>query len=100
MKEYIRSYMTEAKWAHEGYIPTMEEHTQVTFVSSGYKFSLTAIFVAMGDVITEESFKWVFTDPPLVKACFVLCRIMDDIVTHKVPLFSSLLCFKITYVVL
>nr|QJB23281.1 sesquiterpene synthase 1 [Atractylodes lancea] len=83
MKEYIRSYMTEAKWASEGYIPTIQEHIDITFVSSGYKFTLAASFAGMGDIITGETFKWVFTNPPLVKACCVLCRIMDDIVSHK-----------------
>nr|GEX59538.1 ribonuclease H-like domain-containing protein [Tanacetum cinerariifolium] len=35
MKEFIGSYMTEARWKHEGYVPTTEEHKSVTFVSSG-----------------------------------------------------------------
>ncbi|CAH1443232.1 unnamed protein product [Lactuca virosa] len=83
MQEYIRSYMTEAKWTHEGYIPTVEEHMELTYISSGYKYTLVASFAAMGDAITDNTFKWVLTNPPLVKACCVLCRIMDDIVTHK-----------------
>ncbi|KAI3806797.1 hypothetical protein L1987_22712 [Smallanthus sonchifolius] len=40
-------------------------------------------FAAMGNVITHESFKWALNDPPLVNACCLLCRTMDDIVTHK-----------------
>ncbi|KAI3499842.1 hypothetical protein L1887_35656 [Cichorium endivia] len=83
MNEFIRSYMTEAKWTHEGYIPTVEEHIDLTYISSGYKFTLAASFAAMGNIIKDKTFKWVFTNPPLVKACCVLCRIMDDIVTHK-----------------
>nr|AAX84550.1 sesquiterpene cyclase [Ixeridium dentatum] len=83
MQEYIRSCMREAKWTHEDYIPTVEEHIELTYISSGYKYSLAASFAAMGHVITDETYKWAFTNPPLVKACCVLCRIMDDIVTHK-----------------
>ncbi|PWA83975.1 Alpha-isocomene synthase [Artemisia annua] len=83
MMEYIGCYLKEAKWANEEYIPTMEEHKEVTTVSSGYKFTLIASFAAMGDVITDETFKWALTMPPLAKACCVLCRVMDDIVTHK-----------------
>ncbi|KAL7618016.1 hypothetical protein Lser_V15G00172 [Lactuca serriola] len=83
MQEHIRSYMTEAKWTHEGYIPTVEEHMELTYISSGYKYTLVASFAAMDDAITDNTFKWVLTNPPLVKACCVLCRIMDDIVTHK-----------------
>ncbi|PWA53056.1 Terpene synthase, metal-binding domain-containing protein [Artemisia annua] len=83
MMEYIGCYLKEAKWANEEYIPTMEEHKEVTTVSSGYKFTLIASFAAMGDAITDETFKWALTMPPLAKACCVLCRVMDDVVTHK-----------------
>ncbi|XP_071737470.1 alpha-isocomene synthase-like [Rutidosis leptorrhynchoides] len=83
MMEHIKSYLKEAKWANERYIPTMEEHKEVTVISSGYKHTLVSAFAAMGDVITDETFKWALTMPPIVKSCCVLCRIMDDIVTHK-----------------
>ncbi|MFS8018446.1 putative alpha-isocomene synthase [Helianthus anomalus] len=83
MMEYIGCYMKEARWANAGYIPTVEEHKQVTTVSSGYKFTLIASFAAMGDVITDETFKWALTMPPLARSCCVLCRVMDDIVTYK-----------------
>ncbi|XP_071737758.1 beta-caryophyllene synthase-like [Rutidosis leptorrhynchoides] len=83
VKEYIGSYMIEAKWRHEEYIPPMEEHASVTLISCGYKFLLISSFVGMGDVITNESFKWAFSNPPLVKACCKLCRFQDDIVTHE-----------------
>ncbi|KAL8231083.1 hypothetical protein R6Q57_000861 [Mikania cordata] len=83
MMEYVGCYMKEARWANSGYIPTMEEHKEVTTVSSGYKFTLIASFAAMGDVITDETFKWALTLPPLARSCCVLCRVMDDLVTHK-----------------
>nr|KAJ0227746.1 hypothetical protein LSAT_V11C100034560 [Lactuca sativa] len=83
MKEYIRSYMMEAKWKHESYIPTMEEHAEVTYISTGYKFVLAASFAAQDDVIADETFQWLFSYPPIVKASCGICRLMDDIVTHK-----------------
>nr|GEV92158.1 germacrene D synthase [Tanacetum cinerariifolium] len=83
MKEFIGCYMMEAKWRNEGYIPTIEEHKSVAFLSCGYKMLTTASFVGMGDMVTEDSFKWVCINPPLVKASSTICRIMDDIVGHK-----------------
>ncbi|XP_076898103.1 beta-caryophyllene synthase-like [Bidens hawaiensis] len=84
MKEYIGGYMTEAKWRKEGYIPTPEEHTSVALISCGYKFLLITSLVGMGDIIiTDDSFKWALSFPPLVKASCTLCRFQDDIVTHK-----------------
>ncbi|KAJ9557478.1 hypothetical protein OSB04_012092 [Centaurea solstitialis] len=77
------SYMVEAKWRNEGYIPTLEEHISVSFISCGFKHHVTTSFVRMGDIITDESFKWVSSYPTLVKASSAVCRFQDDIVTHK-----------------
>ncbi|KAI7754151.1 hypothetical protein M8C21_019344 [Ambrosia artemisiifolia] len=83
MNEFIRCYMTEAKWANEGYVPTTEEHMSVSFVSSGYGMLATTCFMGMGDMVTDESLKWVLTNPPLVKASCVIARLMDDIFSQK-----------------
>ncbi|KAK9049066.1 hypothetical protein SSX86_031968 [Deinandra increscens subsp. villosa] len=68
MKELIRSYMMETKWANEGYVPTIEEHISVSFQSSGYGMLATTCLVGMGDMVTDESFKWVLAKPPIIKA--------------------------------
>ena len=57
MKDYINGYMIEAKWAHEGYVPTLEEHESVAFVSSGNIMLTAACFICMGDIVTDESLK-------------------------------------------
>lgn len=43
-----------------------------------------ASLVGMGDIVTDDCFKWVFSNPKIVRASAVVCRIMDDIVSHKV----------------
>ncbi|KAL7582210.1 hypothetical protein Lser_V15G42220 [Lactuca serriola] len=82
MKEFIRSYMMEAKWANEGYIPTIEEHMSVAFISSGYSM-LATCFVGMGDIVTDDSFKWALTKPLLIKSSCQIARLMDDIFSQK-----------------
>ncbi|KAJ9565412.1 hypothetical protein OSB04_001378 [Centaurea solstitialis] len=84
MKEYIRGYMMEAKWVHEGYVPTMEEHKSVTHVTAGNTMLTAACFIGMGDMVTDESFKWVCTRPPLCKDSCAIARLKDDIITHKI----------------
>ncbi|KDP39014.1 hypothetical protein JCGZ_00771 [Jatropha curcas] len=37
----------------------------------------------MGDIVTKESFDWLFSDPKILKASKIICRLMDDIVSHK-----------------
>ncbi|GKF38967.1 germacrene D synthase, partial [Tanacetum coccineum] len=83
LEEIMEKERKTTKWRNEGYIPTIEEHKSVAFLSCGYKMLTTTSFVGMGDMVTEDSFKWVCTNPPLVKALSTICRIMDDIVGHK-----------------
>ncbi|KAK1440628.1 hypothetical protein QVD17_06457 [Tagetes erecta] len=83
IKELSKYYMIEAKWLNEGYVPTLEEHESVAFITGGYKMLTTSSFISMGEMVTEEAFKWVVSFPPLVKAASIICRIMDDIIGHK-----------------
>ncbi|KAI3682833.1 hypothetical protein L1987_83136 [Smallanthus sonchifolius] len=83
MKELSRNYMIEAKWINEGYVPTLEEHESVSFVTAGYKMLTPSSFIGMGEMVTEEAFKWVLSFPPLVKGASIISRIMDDIIGHK-----------------
>nr|GEZ00654.1 germacrene D synthase [Tanacetum cinerariifolium] len=83
MKEFVRSQMTEAKWKNDGYVPTVDEHKSVAFISCGYKMLPIYSFVGMDDTITDDPFKWVLTNPPLIRATCAICRFMDDIVGHE-----------------
>jgi (-)-germacrene D synthase len=84
MKRQVRAYHAEAKWFHKKYTPTMEEYMEVALVTSGYSMLTTTSFVGMEDIVTKDSFEWIFSDPKIVKAVSVVCRLMDDIVSHKV----------------
>ncbi|CAH1427843.1 unnamed protein product [Lactuca virosa] len=83
VKEYTRNLLIEAKWAKEGYIPTVEEHMSVTMVTCAYGMIIAKCYVHGNDLVTEDTFKWVSTYPPLVKASCLILRLMDDIATHE-----------------
>ncbi|GFS30553.1 terpenoid cyclases/Protein prenyltransferases superfamily protein [Actinidia rufa] len=84
MKILVRAYFEEAKWFHQGYVPTIEEYMQVALVTAGYKMlATTTSFVGMGELATKEAFDWVSNDPLIVQAASVLTRLKDDIVGHK-----------------
>ncbi|XP_057968253.1 (-)-germacrene D synthase-like [Malania oleifera] len=83
MKDIVQAYLAEAKWSHEGYIPTMKEYMQVALISAGYTMLTTISFVGMGDIVTKDSFDWVFSKPKIVTASCVICRLMDDITSHE-----------------
>nr|CAN60658.1 hypothetical protein VITISV_029939 [Vitis vinifera] len=84
-KEAVRlvSYHEEAKWLQVQQIPTMEEYMSVALVTSAYSMLATTSFVGMGDAVTEETFDWVFSQPKIVRASAIICRLMDDMVSPK-----------------
>ena len=84
MKNQVRAYFREAEWFHNHHIPTMEEYMPIALVTSAYSMLATTSFVGMGDVATEEAFAWLFSDPKIVTASAIVCRLMDDVVSHKV----------------
>lgn len=48
---------------------------------------LMIIFPMLGmddDCITEKSFEWVMSMPKMLKACSIMGRLKDDMVSHKV----------------
>ncbi|KAK7257295.1 hypothetical protein RIF29_31165 [Crotalaria pallida] len=82
-KKIVQAYMTEARWLKRNYIPTTEEYTQVSLVSCCYPLLTTTSYIGMGDIATEDIFKWVTNEPKIVKASSVVCRLMDDIVSNE-----------------
>lgn len=74
----------EAKWYHEGYVPSMEEYMKVSIVSTCYYLFAPISFLGMGVAASEEAFKWVESDPMMLKASGIIGRLMNDITSHKV----------------
>ncbi|KAF2285870.1 hypothetical protein GH714_008558 [Hevea brasiliensis] len=83
IKRMLRSYLAEAKWRNEGYVPKMEEYLQVSLISSGYPMVTTTSFLSMGKIATTDAFEWVSNDPKIIRALSLLCRLMNDIVSHE-----------------
>ncbi|KAF2285862.1 hypothetical protein GH714_008471 [Hevea brasiliensis] len=72
-----------SKWRDEGYIPTMEEYMKVSLVTSCYPMLATTSFFGMGAIATKDAFEWVSSDPKILRASSIVCRLMDDIVSHE-----------------
>ncbi|GFZ06550.1 terpenoid cyclases/Protein prenyltransferases superfamily protein [Actinidia rufa] len=83
MKNLVRGYIEEAKWFHQGYVPSMEEYMQVGLLTCGYKMLATVSYVGMGELATKEAFDWVSSFPLIVEAASVINRLTDDIVDHR-----------------
>ncbi|KAI8005910.1 (-)-germacrene D synthase [Camellia lanceoleosa] len=83
MKILVRAYFEEAKWFHQGNVPSIEEYMRVALVTGAYTMLATTSLVGMGEVVSKEAFDWVSSDPLIVQASSVVCRLMDDMVGHK-----------------
>ncbi|KAL5131211.1 (-)-germacrene D synthase [Glycine soja] len=82
MKRLIKAHMAEARWLHCNHTPSIEEYMQVRNVSSGYSMVITICFVGMKDT-TEEVLIWATSDPIIIGAASIICRLMDDIVGNE-----------------
>uniref|UniRef100_A0A7N2M889 Uncharacterized protein n=1 Tax=Quercus lobata TaxID=97700 RepID=A0A7N2M889_QUELO len=61
----------------------MNIYMQISLVTSGYPMLATTSLVGMGDIVPNDCFEWVSSNPKIVRASAVVCRLMDDIVSHK-----------------
>ncbi|KAI3824651.1 hypothetical protein L1987_06118 [Smallanthus sonchifolius] len=82
-KEYTRSLLLEAKWLKDGHIPTLEEYLTNSLVTIGQPLLISRSYFGRDNMVTNETFTWLATYPPLVKASSLILRLMDDIVTHE-----------------
>ncbi|KAL2327933.1 hypothetical protein Fmac_021360 [Flemingia macrophylla] len=83
LKKLVRAYMTEARWLNDNYKPTVEEYLHASSESSGYSLMITTSYIGMGDIATENIFKWATNESKIVKASCIIARIMDDIVSNE-----------------
>ncbi|KAI5333576.1 hypothetical protein L3X38_023708 [Prunus dulcis] len=82
-KTNAKAYFDEAKWFHEGCIPSMEECVRVATASAGHTTLTTMSLLGMGDIVTKESFEWLLNDPKILRASNIIGRLMDDIVSSE-----------------
>jgi len=97
MKRLVQAYLTESRWFHSNYTPTVEEYMEVASVSSTYAMLTTVSFLGMEDT-TEEVLIWATSGPKIVVAASTICRLMDDIAGNEVYFRDPLPFFSTHYV--
>ncbi|XP_031383637.1 (-)-germacrene D synthase-like [Punica granatum] len=83
MKNQAKVYFKEATWFHQNYTPTLEEYMPLAMETTAYGMLATASFLGMGDVASKDAFEWLLSDPKILRGSMIVCRLMDDIVSHK-----------------
>ncbi|XP_009591578.1 (-)-germacrene D synthase-like [Nicotiana tomentosiformis] len=83
LKKVCKAYYQEFKWYDAGYIPTFEEYLKMALVTACHMLLSTISLVGMGEIVTKENFDWITSEPLMVKASSIVCRLMDDRVGHQ-----------------
>lgn len=82
----MRAYLLEVKWLNEGYFPTIEEYMENENVTSCYPIMASLVILGMGKIASKEVMQWsssINNYPLIIDASAIICRLMDDIVTHE-----------------
>ncbi|KAL2327941.1 hypothetical protein Fmac_021368 [Flemingia macrophylla] len=82
-KKFVRAFMIEARWLSKNYKPTIEEYLHSSTISAGYSLLAITSYIGIGDIATENIFKWATNEPKILKAATTICRLMDDIVSNE-----------------
>ncbi|KGN56187.1 hypothetical protein Csa_010016 [Cucumis sativus] len=83
-KELGRVFLVEATWCKEGYTPKVEEYLDIALISFGHKLLMVTALLGMGShMATQQIVQWITSMPNILKASAVICRLMNDIVSHK-----------------
>ncbi|KAL2327950.1 hypothetical protein Fmac_021377 [Flemingia macrophylla] len=75
--------MTEARWLNKNYKPTVEEYLHTSTITGGYSFLAITSYIGMGNIATENIFKWATNEPKILKAGSVIYRLIDDIMSNE-----------------
>ncbi|KAI3762846.1 hypothetical protein L1987_53288 [Smallanthus sonchifolius] len=59
------------------------ERDEITPLFNRAKEFVRSCYLGMGDILTNESIKWIASDPPLFKASAAMGRLHNDIASHK-----------------
>ncbi|RVW86322.1 Valencene synthase [Vitis vinifera] len=71
------------KWLHGKYIPTIEEYMGIAMVTVGVPVLTFMSFIGMRETATKEVFDWLLQNPKIVRATYIIIRLMDDMASHK-----------------
>jgi hypothetical protein len=82
MKEMIRTYIVEAQWCNDRFVPPLNEYVRNGKISIGFMATTTVFFVVETARIKE--LEWLTSKAKISEAGCLFLRLMNDIVTHEV----------------
>ncbi|KAJ1274450.1 hypothetical protein BS78_05G062500 [Paspalum vaginatum] len=92
-------YFQEAEWSSKNYIPSFQEHIDVSVVSTSLPLLFLVALMGAGQHATKEAFDWALGIPDMVLGCAETGRFLNDIASYKqgrkckMDVASSLECY-------
>ncbi|KAF5185035.1 Myrcene synthase protein [Thalictrum thalictroides] len=77
--QLCKAYLIEAKWFHQGYMPTSEEYLDNAMHSVGAHMVLLNGYFLTGDKITKEALQCIESMPDLISCPAMMCRFANDL---------------------
>ena len=78
------AYLAQARWVHEGYLPTFDEYVEIALKSSAAIVSVSQALIGMEEA-DEKAYQWLInSDNKIHKALNIFARLYGDIMTNEV----------------
>ncbi|XWS20740.1 hypothetical protein CRYUN_Cryun31cG0128700 [Craigia yunnanensis] len=91
-KKLVVTYLAQARWVHEGYLPTFDEYLEIALKSSAAIVSVSLALIGMEEA-DENAYQWLINnDNKIHKALNILTRLYDDIMTNEDEEKRGLVC--------
>ncbi|XVF08857.1 hypothetical protein REPUB_Repub07fG0040200 [Reevesia pubescens] len=100
-KKFVIAQQVEARWRHEGYLPTFDEYLENGGYASGAIAFVVAALIGMEEA-NKNAYEWVINrDNKMHRAFAMATRFYNDIVTNEVEekrgLLSGTACYMKQY---
>ncbi|KAL4339763.1 hypothetical protein GQ457_08G008410 [Hibiscus cannabinus] len=83
LKKIVVSYLVEAQWTNEGYLPTFDEYLEIALHSSAAILVIAQVLVGMEEA-DADAFQWLkLGDSKSLAAIKLIARLYDDIATNE-----------------
>ncbi|KAL5568200.1 hypothetical protein UlMin_024775 [Ulmus minor] len=79
--DLCRSYLVEAKWHYNGYMPSLEEYMENAWISIGGPVVLTHAFFSVTNPIQEKALECLEKYSSIIRSSSMIVRFADDLGT-------------------
>ncbi|XWS20737.1 hypothetical protein CRYUN_Cryun31cG0128200 [Craigia yunnanensis] len=97
LKKLVVAYLAQARWVHEGYLPTFDEYLEIALKSSAAIVSVSQGLIGIEEA-DENAYQWLInSDNKIHKALNIHARLYDDIMTNEDEEKRGLVCGTNSY---